>query len=81
MLVTIDRTGRLVVPNKVRDRINLEPDSEFEISVEGNSIRLDPVRRPARLVVEHDGLPVLAPVAGMTTTDADVQRWGDADQR
>ena len=81
MLVAIDRTGRLVIPKEVRDRVNLEPDSEFEISVEGNSIRLDPVRRLARLVVEHDGWPVLAPVAGMTTTDADVQRWRDADHR
>jgi hypothetical protein len=33
------------------------------------------------VVVDDDGWPVIERVGGITITDADVQRWRDADQR
>jgi AbrB family looped-hinge helix DNA binding protein len=81
MMVTIDRAGRVVIPKELRDRLSIEPDSELEIDADGDAIRLTPVRRPGRVVRDIDGLPVIEPVAGLVTTDADVQRWRDAERR
>lgn len=81
MLVGIDRAGRVVIPKEVRDRLSLTPDSQLELDTEGDSIRLTPVRERSRSIVEIDGWPVIAPAEGHTVTDADVQRWRDADQR
>jgi AbrB family looped-hinge helix DNA binding protein len=81
MLVTIDRAGRVVIPQELRQRLSLSPNTELEIDLEGDVIRLMPLRRPTRGVVEIDGLLVLEPVEGVAVTDLDVQRWRDADQR
>jgi len=81
MLVSMDRAGRVVIPKDVRDRLSLTPDTELEISVRDDAIQLEPVRRRGRRVIMVDGWPVIEPVAGMTTTDADVQRWRDDSQR
>lgn len=34
-----------------------------------------------RAVIEDDGWPVIERIDNTTITDADVQRWRDADQR
>lgn len=81
MMVSMDRVGRVVIPRDVRDRLQLLADTELELTLEGDSIRLTPARHRSRVITEVDGWPVLARVDGMTTTDADVQRWRDADQR
>lgn len=81
MLVSIDRAGRIVIPKELRDRLSIGSDSEFEIGVEGQTIVLTPVRTAGRRVVEVDGWPVLEAVDGLSTTDNDVQRWRDGDQR
>lgn len=81
MMVVIDRAGRVVIPKDIRDRLALAADAELELSVEGDTIRLLPVRPRSRRVVEVDGWPVIEAVEGATITDADVQRWRDADQR
>lgn len=81
MLVSIDRAGRVVIPKEIRERLALEPDAQLELDAEGDSLRLTPVRRPGRRVVEVDGWPVIEPAENMTITDADVLRWRDADQR
>lgn len=81
MMVTIDRAGRVVIPKDIRDRLALNPDAELDIDLEGDVIRLTPKRGPARRVVVHDGLPVLERIEGQLITDAEVQRWRDADQR
>jgi hypothetical protein len=49
--------------------------------LEGDSIRLTPVRQRGRQMVVRDGLAVLEPIEGFVITDADIQRWRDADQR
>lgn len=81
MMVSIDRAGRVVIPKELRDRFSIGPESELEIDADGDGIRLTPVRTAGRVVRDIDGLPVIAPVAGLVTTDADVQRWRDAEQR
>lgn len=81
MMVVIDRAGRVVIPKDVRDRLSLGADAELELTLEGDSIRLLPVRPRTRQVVEVDGWPVIEAIEGARITDADVQRWRDADQR
>ena len=81
MLASMDKVGRLVIPKELRDELNLGPDAVFTLVVEGGSLRLTPLRTQNRRIVEVDGWPVLAVVDGVRTTDADVQRWRDADQR
>lgn len=81
MMVSIDRAGRVVIPKELRDRLSLDSDSEFEIGVDGHTIVLTPVRAASRQVLVVDGWPVIQRVDGTTITDADVQRWRDADQR
>lgn len=81
MMVTIDRAGRVVIPKDVRERLSIEPDSELELDADADGIRLTPVRGPTRGVVEVDGWPSLEAVDRHVITDADVQRWRDADQR
>jgi AbrB family looped-hinge helix DNA binding protein len=81
MLVGIDRAGRVVIPKDVRERLSLAADAQLELDTEGDSIRLTPVRPRSRRIVEVDGWPVIEAAEGHRTTDADVQRWRDADQR
>ena len=81
MMVSIDRAGRIVIPKDLRDRLSIEADSELEIDVDGDGFRLTPVRGPRRSVRMVDGLPLIEPAVGFVTTDADVQRWRDAEQR
>jgi AbrB family looped-hinge helix DNA binding protein len=80
-MVTIDRAGRVVIPKDIRDRLSLGADAEVEVEIDGDSIRLVPVRLPGRRVVDVDGWPVIERGQGPRITDADVQRWRDADQR
>jgi len=80
MMVTIDRAGRIVVPKDVRHGLGLDADSELELTVEGDAIRLTPQRQRRNVVTGDDGLPVIE-ASGTQVTDADVQRWRDADQR
>ncbi|MEM1332183.1 MAG: AbrB/MazE/SpoVT family DNA-binding domain-containing protein [Actinomycetota bacterium] len=81
MVVTVDRAGRVVIPKEVRERLALTPDVELDVIVEGDSVRLQPVRRPGRRIVEIDGWPVIERGGLDPVTDADVQRLRDADQR
>ena len=81
MLASIDRAGRVVIPKEIRDRLSLGPDAAVEVTIDGDEIRLAPVRNRSRAIIDVDGWPVIERVDGMTITDADVQRWRDADQR
>lgn len=81
MVVSIDRAGRVVIPKEIRDRLSLGADAEVEVEIDGDAIRLVPVRARGRRVVEVDGWPVIERGDNPAITDADVQRWRDADQR
>lgn len=81
MMVSIDRAGRVVIPKDVRDALSLGPDAQLDLSVDGDELRLTPVRRPGRRIVEVDGWPVIEAIPGLSISDADVQRWRDDVQR
>ena len=81
MMASIDRAGRVVIPKEIRDRLSLEADAALDVTIDGDSIRLAPVRKRSWAIVSVDGWPVIERVDAMTTTEADVQRWRDADQR
>ena len=81
VMVTIDRAGRVVIPKELRDRLSIEPDTELEVTADGDGIRLSPRRGRGRAVIDDDGWPVIERANVITITDADVQRWRDADQR
>lgn len=81
MMVTIDRVGRIVVPKEIRQRLSFTADSQLELRIEGDSLVVSPCRSRGRKVVEVDGWPVIAPVSGMSISDADVQKWRDDGQR
>ncbi len=81
MVVTIDRAGRVVIPKEIRDRLDLTADTELNIDVEGDSIRLERVAGPQRrLARTKDGRPYF-PATGQVLSDLEVQRLRDADQR
>lgn len=40
MSITIDQTGRVVIPKAIRDQLHLVSGSELEIDTSGNEIRL-----------------------------------------
>lgn len=80
-MASMDKAGRLVIPKELREELGLGADAIFTLDIEGGSLRLTPVRSPGRRIVDVDGWPVLAPIADVRTTDVDVQRWRDADQR
>lgn len=81
MVVSIDRAGRIVIPKDIRDRLAIGADTEVEIEVDGDAIRLIPVRSAGRRVVDVDGWPLIERGSGPLITDDDVQRWRDADRR
>ncbi|MDO5534716.1 MAG: AbrB/MazE/SpoVT family DNA-binding domain-containing protein [Propionibacteriaceae bacterium] len=81
MMVSIDRAGRVVIPKDVRDALSLGPDAQLDMAVEGDELRLTPVRQRGRRIVEVDGWPVIEAAPGRSTSDADVRRWRDDGQR
>lgn len=81
MVVTIDKAGRIVVPKEVRDRLSFTADLQLELRIEGDSLVVFPQRARGRKVADIDGWPVIAPVTGMSISDADVQKWRNDGQR
>jgi len=82
MMVTIDRAGRIVIPKDVRDRLDLTPDLELELQVQGDQILIErPRHAPRRLAWTEDGRPYFPADGGHQVSDLDVQQLRDADQR
>jgi AbrB family looped-hinge helix DNA binding protein len=81
MRVTMDRAGRVVLPKPLREQLGLDEGAQFEVVVEGWTVRLEPLVRPVRAVVDVDGWPVLEERAGVALTDDDVRALREADRR
>ncbi|HET8930229.1 MAG TPA: AbrB/MazE/SpoVT family DNA-binding domain-containing protein [Acidimicrobiales bacterium] len=82
MMVSIDKAGRIVVPKAIRDDLDLVPDTDLSLTVEGDTIRLSRLGRPTRrLAFTDDGRPYFPAPDDVSVTDLDVQRLRDADQR
>jgi AbrB family looped-hinge helix DNA binding protein len=56
--ITIDAAGRLVIPKRFRDRLNLRPGARLHVAEEEGRLILTPDLPEARLV-ERDGFLVL----------------------
>ena len=48
MRTTIDGAGRVIVPKKIRDAVQLEAGSEIEVRVENGVIQLEPIAAPVK---------------------------------
>ncbi|GAB92452.1 AbrB/MazE/SpoVT family DNA-binding domain-containing protein [Gordonia rhizosphera] len=77
MRTTIDRSGRVVVPKELRDRVGLVP-GEVEITVSGNALVLEPVT--IDVLVEVDGR-LLLPGGGPELSTDDIRELRLGDQR
>ncbi len=60
-VVTIDRSGRLVVPKSLRDELGLVPGQPLAASVVDGRLEIEPVVHEAR-IVERDGIHVIVPL-------------------
>ena len=62
MTLKIDRSGRIVVPKPLRERLGLRPDMELEVSEQPDGVLLRPVdQRPSMVKIDglwvHQGTP------------------------
>lgn len=71
MRTTIDKAGRIVVPKRLRDALNMNPGTELEILAVDNRLEIEVPRPQATLIDGPDGLPLVdAPDArGVSTQD------------
>jgi len=61
MMVRIDRTGRIVLPKQLRERLGLTPETELEAVEQPDGVLLRPVRQqPTMMLVDgfwiHQGI-------------------------
>jgi AbrB family looped-hinge helix DNA binding protein len=57
MQTTLDKFGRIVIPKQVRDALRLDPGDALVLDLDGDVLRVTPVRRP-ELFATRAGLPV-----------------------
>ncbi|TVR30735.1 MAG: AbrB/MazE/SpoVT family DNA-binding domain-containing protein [Spirochaetaceae bacterium] len=75
MQITIDRSGRIVVPKQVRDRFHLIAGTALELEVESDGIRIRPVDQEPSLLrkqgvlIHHGPEPVDLDIAGFVNRD------------
>ena len=51
--VTLDKTGRIVIPKALREALHLEPGDALEMETAGEEITLRPVRGAGAFTQEH----------------------------
>lgn len=81
MLVSIDRSGGVVIPKDVRAKLCLEPHTQLDLTITDDGLLLTPVRKPQRRIIEADGWAAIEAVPGLAISDADVVRRRDEGQR
>lgn len=72
--ITIDESGRLVIPKPLRDRFGLTAGTRLHIRVEEGQILLSPERPEPRLVDREGFLVLELPVEGPLRVDHRVER-------
>jgi AbrB family looped-hinge helix DNA binding protein len=77
MRTTIDKAGRLVIPQSLRNRIGLAGGGEVELELDGAAVRISPVSGSA---LREDGGLLFIPAAGTPITGAAVRELIDADR-
>jgi AbrB family looped-hinge helix DNA binding protein len=73
MTSTIDRLGRLVIPKKIRDRLQLGPGAEVEIEEQDGVIHIRPATAPVTIKETKHG-PVAEPDEPMPVLTDDMVR-------
>jgi AbrB family looped-hinge helix DNA binding protein len=78
MTVTMDKSGRVVIPKELRKAANLEPEIPFEIRLENGNLVLEP-SYPEPKLEYRDGMPVftLPPGLNAKITNEDVETMID----
>ena len=61
--------------------MGLDPDTPLELVVDGDGLRLTPIRRNRRSIEVVDGLPILGQIESAEVTDADIQQLRDELER
>src|SRR5258706_5077788 len=54
--IPIDRVGRIVLPNNVREELAIEPGDLLKVSIQGSSVTLTPDKEPTGLVRKNKAL-------------------------
>jgi AbrB family looped-hinge helix DNA binding protein len=51
--ITIDKAGRIVIPKRLREKLQIGPGDTLQLDSEGDRITLRPIRPQATLRKEH----------------------------
>ena len=78
--VSLDKAGRIVIPKPLRDELHLGPGDELEVTPEGDSLTLRPVRATSRLRKKH-GIWVFGGTGRITTDETNAVLRGIREQR
>ena len=78
--VTLDKSGRLVIPKSVRDELQLDAGDELELSSEGESLTLRPMRVATRLR-KKQGIWVFGGTERITAEETDAVLRGVREER
>jgi len=73
MKTTIDAAGRVVVPKKIREAVQLEAGSELDVRVENGVIQLEPVAAPVKFKKRGRFLVATRPGQAATLTQEMVE--------
>ena len=68
--VTLDRSGRIVLPKSVRDELQLAPGDSFDLVVEGDDLKLRP-RRTSTPLHKERGVWVFRTGEPLTAAETD----------
>jgi AbrB family looped-hinge helix DNA binding protein len=67
-MIQIDKSGRVVLPKPLREKLNLEAGDKLRLSVEGNSIKLEPTDAGGKLARKGSVLVFVGEFAEPITT-------------
>jgi AbrB family looped-hinge helix DNA binding protein len=67
-MIQIDKAGRVVLPKPLRKQFNLEAGDKLRLSVDGNSIKLEPTDAGGKLVRRGSVLVFVGEFAEPITT-------------
>jgi AbrB family looped-hinge helix DNA binding protein len=77
MRATIDKAGRVVIPQPLREQVGLTA-GEVEVSVDGAGVRIEPIAGEGLAEV---GGRLVIPASGAAVDDATVRTLQDAGRR